>query len=77
MDRKKWIALAGIVVGAAATAIASSAWGANANVHTACDVVLRVLTAIGFTAPVSLMGGSSGASAPVLKLTRPNEENKS
>ena len=59
MTKNKWIALVGLVFGAAATAVESSAYGANLTVHTACDVAIKVLMALGLMAPVSLLGGAT------------------
>jgi len=73
MNKGKIVALVALVLGAVATAVSASAWGANPNVHTACDVVVKVLMALGLTAPVSALGGASPAKPP-LTLVPPAKE---
>lgn len=74
MNKGKVVALVALVLGAVATAVSASAWGANANVHTACDVVVKVLGALGLLAPVSLMGGASSTAKAPLALVPPDKE---
>lgn len=61
MDKRKAVALVGLVLGAVATAFLSSPYGTNPAIHTACDLALKVLAALGLTLPVSLLGGNPPA----------------
>lgn len=65
MNKKKAIAIAGVVLAAVATALLSTPYGSNPTVHAACETALKVLALLGLTAPISVMApGSLSGSAP-------------
>lgn len=66
MDRKKWIALAGgVSVGIVAALLKWSAMPSHPHpvMHDDLELAAAILGALGFVVPVSLLGGSSSATA--------------
>jgi hypothetical protein len=75
MNKQKWIALIGLILGGVATTMLASPLGANPGVHTACDLALKLLAGFGLIAPVSLMGGQT-STAPKLPLPPPGSSTR-
>lgn len=64
MNKKKIVAITGLVLASVATALLASPLGSNATLHTVCETALKVLAILGLTAPISVMAPGSLSGPP-------------
>lgn len=64
MNKKKIVAIVGLVCAAVATALLASPYGTNPAVHTVCETALKALALLGMTAPISVMAPGSLSGPP-------------